>query len=81
MVVGVDSFFVTRHVIVSLVLFFCVCGGFASVQPECGVSGVGPSFKKKGGVTGRKPMGSDCDHEGSLATWLWLSIDGQISSS
>ena len=77
-VVGVDSFFV----IVSLVLFFFVCvGGFASVQPECGVSGVGPSFGIGGGVTGRKPMGSDCDHEGSLATWLWSSIDGQISSS
>ena len=34
-----------------------------------------------GGVTGRKPMGSDCDHEGSLATWLWSSIDDRISSS
>ena len=61
-------------------VLFCVCV-VLPVQPECGVSGVGPSFKKRGGVTGRKPMGSDCDHEGSLATWLWLSIDGQISSS
>ena len=26
-------------------------------------------------------MGSDCDHEDSLATWLWSSIDDQIYSS
>ena len=25
-------------------------------------------------------MGSDCDHEGSLATWPWSSLGDQISS-
>ena len=30
-----------------------------------------------GGKAGSR-MGSDCDHEGSLATWLWSSVDDQI---
>ena len=61
--------------------FFCVFLVSPVVQPECEVSRGGPSFRIGGGVTGREPMGSDCDHEGSLATWLWSSIDDRISSS
>ena len=59
--------------------FFFVCVVSPVVQPECEVSRVGSELG--GGVIGRKPMGSDCDHEGSLATWLWSSIDDRISSS
>ena len=31
-----------------------------------------------GGKKAGSRMGSDCDHEGSLTTWLWSSVDGQI---
>ena len=76
--VGVDSFFV----IVGLILFFFVCvRGLQVYNQNVECPGLGLLSRKRGGVTGRKPMGSDCDHEGSLATWLWSSIDGQISSS
>ena len=59
-----------RSVFFPLRLFFFVCVWFCQYNQNVECPGLGLLSELGGGVTGRKPMGSDCDHEGSLATWL-----------
>ena len=50
------------------------------VQPEYERFGEGWHFQSGGYPKAGSRTGSDCDHEGSFATWLWSFLGDQISS-